>query len=47
VGHGGTARGLPILRTSVEAFATLTEQKNIELFDHHHIFFSEGNRCPL
>lgn len=31
-------RGLPILRTSVEAFATLTEQKNIELFDHHHIF---------
>ena len=26
------------MRTSVEAFATLTEQKNIELFDHHHIF---------
>ena len=34
-------RGLPILRTSVEAFATLTEQKNIDLFDHHHIFSSK------
>ena len=31
-------RGLPILRTSVEAFHTLTDQKNIDLFDRYHVF---------
>ena len=31
-------RGLPVLRTSVEAFHTLTDPKNIELFDRYHVF---------
>ena len=31
-------RGLPVLRTSVEAFHTLTDPKNIELFDRYRVF---------
>lgn len=31
-------RGLPILRTSAEAFRTLTDPKNIELFDRYRVF---------
>ena len=31
-------RGLPILRSSAEAFRALTEEKNIRLFDQYHVF---------
>ena len=31
-------RGLPILRTSAEAFRTLTDPKNIQLFDQYRVF---------
>ena len=31
-------RGLPILHTSAEAFRTLTDPKNIELFDQYRVF---------
>ncbi len=38
-------RGLPILRTSVDGFHTMTDPKNIELFDRYHVFTPKETRA--